>query len=135
MTIILDNPLQEIRIRIPGQLVADTSNYQWIFFRNTTWRTISISRVSVWVGTAAAWAWAACSINIYKSSGTASDWLNTNAVALFSSDIALWTSYNSDNNTPTTRTVEAGRWVTLRVRAAAWATTMPADLEAVITYT
>ena len=126
---------KEIRIRVPWQLIADTSNFQWLYWRNTTGATITVTNVAVWVGTAAAWAWAACSVNVYKSSGTAADWLNTNAVNLFTSAIALTTSYTSDTNAPNTATVEAGRWVTLRITASAGATNFASDLEAVITYT
>lgn len=120
-----------IRIRVPWELVQDTTNSQGIFWRNTTGSTITISNVAVWVATAAG---TTCSVNIYKSSGTAADWLNTNAVALFSSAIALGTWYTSDTNAPNTATVEAWRWVTLRVTSST-GTPKASDLEAVITYT
>ena len=44
----------EIRIRIPGEMVADTANYQGVFWRNTTGSTITISNVKIGVAIAAA---------------------------------------------------------------------------------
>ena len=122
--------VEPIRIRVPWELVQDTSNSQGVFWRNTSWSTITISNVAVWVGTAAG---TTCSVNIYKSSGTAADWLNTNAVNLFTSAIALGTGYTSDTNVPNTTTVENGRWVTLRVTSST-GTPKASDLEAIITY-
>ena len=45
---------KEIRIRIPGEMVADTANYQGVFWRNTTGATITISNVKIGVAIAAA---------------------------------------------------------------------------------
>ena len=125
---------QEIRIRIPWELVADTANYQWVFWRNNTGASITVSNVAFWVWTAAAWAWAAAAFNIYKSSWTAADRLNTNAVNLFTSAVDLTTNYTDDTNVPDTATVEAWRWVTLRCTSSAWATNKASDLEAIISY-
>ena len=58
----------EIRIRIPGEMVADTANYQGVFWRNTTGATITISNVKIGVAIAAAGAGAAAAFNVYKSS-------------------------------------------------------------------
>ena len=134
MTRPIDQPQKEIRITIPWEQVSDTSNYQWLYWKNTTGTTITIGNVAICVGKAASWSGAACSINLYKSSGTVSDWINTNAVALFSSDIALWTSNDSLNNKPTITTVENGKWVSLRVTASAWATNKASDLQCIIMY-
>ena len=120
-------PVQH-RITIPWEQVADTANYQWLYWYNDTWVTKTISNVAFAVGKAAAY-------NIYKSSWTAADWLNTNAVALFSSAVNLWTWYTSLTNTPNTATVEAGRWVTLRCTSSAWATNRASDLQCIITFT
>ena len=125
---------KEIRITIPWQLSQDTGNYQGLYWKNTTGATVTISNVAVCVGKAAAGAGAACSVNIYKSSGTASDWINTSAVALFSSAIALGTSNDSLTNVPTTTTVENGKRISLRVTASAWATNKASDLQCIITY-
>jgi len=123
------------RITIPWEQVQDTANYQGLYLYNDTGATITISNVAVAVGRAAAWSWAAYSVNIYKSSWTAADWLNTNAVALFSSAIALTTSYTSLTNTPNTTTVESWRWVTMRVTSSAGATNKAWDAQIIITYT
>lgn len=122
------------RITIPGELIADTSNYQGLYFYNDTGATITISNVAFAVWTVASWSWAALACNIYKSSWTASDWLNTNAVNLFTSAVSLWTSYTSLTNVPNTTTVENGRWVTLRVTSSAGATTRASNLQAIISY-
>ena len=122
------------RITIPWEQVQDTSNYQGLYLYNDTGATITISNVAVAVGKAAAWSWAAYSVNVYKSSGTAADWLNTNAVALFSSAIALTTSYTSLTNVPNTTTVESGRWITMRVTSSAGATNKASDAQIIITY-
>ncbi len=126
--------LEPIRIRIPWELVADASNYQWVFRRNTTWATITISNVKIKVATAAAWSWASAAFNLYKSSGTDSNWINTSATALFSSAIDLTTNYTDDTNVPNTTTVEDGRWISMRVTASAGATNKASDVEAVIYY-
>ena len=126
-------PIQH-RITIPWEQVADTANYQGLYWYNDTWVTKTISNVAFAVGKAAAWSWAAVAYNIYKSSGTAADWLNTNAVALFSSAVNLWTWYTSLTNTPNTTTVEAGRWVTLRCTSSAWSTNRASDLQCIITF-
>lgn len=126
--------IKQIRITVPWEQVADTSNYQWLYWKNTIGATVTISNVAVCVAKAAAWAGAACSVNVYKSSGTASDWINTSAVALFSSAIALWTSNDSLTNVPTTTTVENGKRISLRVTASAWGTNKASDLQCIITY-
>lgn len=122
------------RITIPGEQIADTSNYQWLYFYNDTGATITISNVAFAVWKAAAWSWAACACNIYKSSWTAADWLNTNAVNLFTTAVDLWTWYTSLTNVPNTATVENGRWVTLRVTSSAGSTNRSSDLQCIITY-
>lgn len=127
--------LSPMRITIPWEQILDASNYQGMYYYNDTWSTITISNVAVVVWVAAAWAWAAFSVNVYKSSWSDADWLNTNAVNLFSSAIALTTSYTSLTNVPDTTTVEAGRYITLRVTASAWATNKASDCQVIITYT
>lgn len=124
----------EIRIRIPWEMVADTSNYQWVFWKNNTWWTITITNVSFQVALVASWSGAACAFNIYKSSWTASDWINTSAVNLFTSAIDLGTTYESLTNVPNTATVESWRWISLRCTSSAWATTKASDCEVIITY-
>lgn len=126
---------KELRITIPWEQIADTSAYQGLYFKNTSWATWTISNVAVSVAIAAAGSWAACSVNVYKSSGTASDGINTSAVALFSSAIALWTGNDALTNVPTTTTVENWRWLSLRVTSSAWATNRAQDLQVIITYT
>jgi hypothetical protein len=126
-------PIQH-RITIPWEQVADTANYQGLYWYNDTWVTKTISNVAFAVWKAAAWTWAAAAYNIYKSSGTEADWLNTNAVALFSSAVNLWTWYTSLTNTPNTTTVEAGRWVSLRCTSSAWSTNRASDLQCIITF-
>ncbi len=124
----------EIRIRIPGEMVADTANYQGVFWRNTTGSTITISNVKIGVAIAAAWSGAAAAFNVYKSSGTAADWINTNAVNLFTSAVDLWTANTDDTNVPNTTTVEDGRWISLRCTSSAGATNKASDAEIVIAY-
>lgn len=125
---------KEIRITIPWQLSQDIGNYQGLYWKNTTGATVTISNVAVCVADAASGTWAACTVNVYKSSGTASDWINTSSVALFSSAIALGTANDSLTNTPTTTTVENGRFVSIRLTSVGWATTLPANLQCIITY-
>ena len=125
---------KEIRIRIPWELIADTSNYQGVFWRNNTWSTITISNVAFAVAIAAAWSGAAAAFNVYKSSGTASDGINTSAVNLFTSAVDLTTTNLSATNVPNTATVENGRWVSLRNTSSAWATNKASDCEVIITY-
>jgi len=122
------------KITIPWEQIADTANYQGLYFYNDTGATITISNVAFIVWTAAAWSGAACAFNIYKSSWTAADWLNTNAVNLFTSAVDLTTNYVSATNTPNTTTVEAGRWITVRVTSSAWATTKASNAQIIITY-
>jgi hypothetical protein len=86
------------------------------------------------VWTNASWTWAACAFNLYKSSGTAADWLNTNEVALFTTAVDLWTNYTSLTNVPNTKTVENGRWITLRCTSSAWNTSKASDAQVVIAY-
>lgn len=125
---------KEIRIRIPWELVADTTSYQWVFWKNNTWATITISNVSFQVALAASWGWAAAAFNIYKSNGTATNGINTSAVNLFTSAVDLTTNYESLTNVPNTTTVEIWRWVSLRVTSSAWATTKASDAEVIISY-
>lgn len=125
---------KEIRIRIPGQLVADTANYQGVFWRNNTGASITISNVAFAVAIAAAGAGAAAAFNVYKSSGTAADGINTNAVALFTTAVDLTTTNLSATNVPNTTTVESGRWVSLRCTSSAGATNSASDAEIIITY-
>lgn len=125
---------KEIRIRIPWELIADTSNYQWVFWKNNTWSDITITNVWFYVWAAASWTWAAAAFNVYKSSGTNSDWINTNATNLFTSAVDLTNTYSSTSNTPNTITVESGRWVSLRVTSSAWSVNKAQDLECIITY-
>lgn len=127
--------LSPMRITVPWEQVIDASNYQWMYYYNDTGATITISNVWVVVWVAAAGAGAALSINVYKSSWTEAEWLNTNAVNLFSSAIALTTSYTSLTNVPDTATVESGRYITMRVTASAGATNKASDLQVIITYT
>lgn len=125
---------KQFRITIPWEQVQDTASYQGLYFYNDTGATITISNVAVAVGKAAAWSWAAYSVNIYKSSGTAADWLNTSAVNLFTSAIALTTSYTALTNVPNTTTVESGRWLTARITSSAGATNKASDAQIIITY-
>jgi hypothetical protein len=126
--------VEPIRIRIPWEMVVDANIHQWIFRRNTTWATITISNVKIKVATAAAWAWASAAFNLYKSSWTDSNWIDTSAVALFSSAIDLTTSYTDDINVPNTATVEDWRWISLRCTASDWATNKASDVEVIIYY-
>lgn len=123
-----------IRITIPWELIADTWFSQWLYWYNDTWATITISNVAFTVSKAAAWSWASCAFNIYKSSWTAADWINTNAVALFTTAVDLTTNYISLTNTPNTTTVESGRYVSLRITASAWATNKANNAQIIITY-
>lgn len=124
---------KEFRITIPWELVADTSNYQWMYFKNTSGASWTISNVAIAVGKAAAGTWAAAAVNLYKSSGTNSDGINTSAVNLFTSAIDLWTGYTSLTNVPNTTTVEDWRWLSLRVTSSAGATNKASDLQVIIT--
>lgn len=126
--------IEPIRIRIPWELIADTTTHQWVFWRNTSWATITISNVAFWVSIAAAWTWASAAFNIYKSSWTITDWIDTSAVNLFTSAVDLTTNNVDDTNVPDTATVEDGRWISLRNTASAWATNKAEDLECIITY-
>lgn len=126
---------KEIRITIPGEIIADTTYQQWLFFYNNTGTTITISNVAFTVSKAATWAGSVCAFNIYKSSGTAADWLDTNAVNLFTSAVDLTTNYTSLTNVPNTTTVESGRYVSVRVTSSAWATNKASNAQIIITYT
>ena len=126
---------KEIRITIPWEIIADTTYQQWLFFYNNTGATITISNIAFTVSKAAAWAGAACAFNVYKSSGTAADWLDTNAVNLFTSAVNLTTNYTSLTNVPNTTTVESGRYVSIRVTSSAWATNKASNAQIIITYT
>lgn len=119
---------KQFRISIPWELVADTAGYQGLFWYNDTGASVTISNVAVVVAKAGT----TCSVNVYKSSGTASDGIDTSAVNLFTSAIALGSGYTSLSNTPNTTTVESGRWVSARVTAVAGA---PANLQIIVTYT
>ena len=101
---------QKLRITIPWELIADTSNYQWLYFKNESGASWTISNVAIAVWINASWTQAACAVNLYKSSATEADWINTNAVNLFTTAVNLWTSYSSLTNTPNTTTIEDGRW-------------------------
>ncbi len=122
---------KEFRITIPGEVVQDSSNAQWLYFLNSSGSSRTISNVAVKVATAAG---TTCSVNVYKSSGTDADWLNTSAVNLFTSAIALGTGYSSLTNAPNTATVENGRWLNVRVTSST-GTPKASDLQIVITYT
>lgn len=123
---------KQFRITIPWEIVADTSNYQWLYFRNTSWASWTITNVYAAVGKAAAWTGAAAAFNLYKSSGTNSDGINTSATNLFTSAVDLGTWYTS-SSTPNTTTVEDGRWLSLRVTSSAGATNKASDLQVIIT--
>lgn len=125
---------QKIRITIPGEIITDTSVQQWFYFYNDTGATITISNVAFTVSKAAAWTWAGCAFNIYKSSGTSSDWIDTNAVNLFTSAVNLTTNYTSLTNTPNTTTVENGRYVSARVTSSAGATNKASNAQIIISY-
>lgn len=124
---------KEMRITIPWEQIADINAYQGMYFKNTSGASWTITNVAVSVAKAAVWAGAACSVNVYKSSGTASDWINTSAVNLFTSAIALGTGNDSLTNVPNTTTVENGRWLSLRVTSSAGATNKASDLQVAIT--
>lgn len=100
---------QKLRITIPWELIADTSNYQWLYFKNESGASWTISNVAIAVWINASWTWAACAVNLYKSSWTDTDWINTNAVNLFTTAVDLWATYSSLTNTPNTTTIEDGR--------------------------
>ena len=124
---------KELRITIPWEQIADINAYQGMYFKNTSGNSWTITNVAVSVAKAAAWSGAVYSINVYKSSGTASDWINTSAVNLFTSAIALWTGNDSLTNVPNTTTVENGRWLSLRVTSSEGATNKASNLQVVIT--
>lgn len=124
---------QKLRITIPWELIADTSNYQWLYFKNESGASWTISNVAIAVWINASWTWAACAVNLYKSSWTEADWINTSATNLFTTAVDLWTSYSSLTNTPNTTTVEDGRWLSLRITSSAWATRRWSDMQVVIT--
>jgi hypothetical protein len=106
-----------------------------MYYKNTSWSTWTISNVSFNVSDNASWTWAAAAYNVYKSSGTATDWINTNAVNLFTSAVDLWTTYESLTNTPNTTTVENGKWLSVRCTSSAWATKKASNAQIIITYT
>ena len=121
---------KEIRIRIPGSLVADANNHQGLWWYNNTGSSITLSNVSFSIASTPG---TSVSFNVYKSSGTASNGIDTSAVNLFTSAVTISTgSYVSATNVPNTTTVESGRFVSLRVTAVSG--TAPIDLEAIISY-
>lgn len=121
---------KEIRIRIPGQLVADANNHQGLWWYNNTGGSITLSNVSFSLSSTPG---TSASFNIYKSSGTSSNGIDASAVNLFTSAVTISTgSYVSATNVPDTTTVESGRFVSLRVTALSG--TAPIDLEAIISY-
>lgn len=124
---------QKLRITIPWELIADTSNYQWLYFKNESGASWTISNVAIAVWINASWTWAACAVNLYKSSWTEADWINTSATNLFTTAVDLWTTYSSLTNTPNTTTVENGRWLSLRITSSAWATRRASDMQVIIT--
>ena len=126
---------EKLRITIPWELIADTANYQWLYFKNESWASWTISNVAIAVWINASGTWSACAINLYKSSWSESDWINTSATALFTSAVDLGTTYSSLTNTPNTTTVENGRWLSLRVTSSAWATRRASDMQVIITLT
>lgn len=128
------NLLPQHRVTIPWEIIADTSNYQWLYRYNNTGATVTISNIAFAVWSAAAWTGAACAFNVYKSSGTAVDWLNTNAVALFTTAVNLWTGYTSLTNVPNTATVENGRRITVRVTSSAGATNRASNAQVIISF-
>ena len=105
-----------------------------MYFYNDTGSAITISNVSFHVATAASGTGAAAAFNVYKSSGNPAEGLDTNAVALFASAIDLGATNNSITNVPTTATVEAGRWVSVRCTSSAGATNKAQNAQIIITY-
>lgn len=124
---------QTLRITIPWDFTANTTGYQWLYFRNTSWVNWTISNVSVSVWVNASWGTPDCSVQLYKSSWTLADGVNTNAVALFSSNISLGTNYESLTNVPNVTTVENGRWLSMRIMTNTGTTRRAADLQLIIT--
>lgn len=126
---------QKLRITIPWEIIADTSNYQWLYFKNESGASWTISNVAIAVWVNAAWTWAACAVNLYKSSWTETNWINKSATNLFTTAVNLWTTYSSLTNVPNTTTVEDGRWLSLRITSSAWATRRASDMQVIITLT
>lgn len=121
---------EKFKITIPWEILADTTYSQWIFLYNDTDTDFTINNVNVRVAWASNWT---CSINLYKSSWTNADWINTNAVALFTNPIALGTTYLSGTNVPNIVTIEPWRFVSLRVTDSTW-TTLASDMQVTINY-
>ena len=121
---------KEIRIRIPGSIAADANIHQGLWWYNNTGASVTLSNVAF---TIAVTPGTSCAFNVYKSSGTASNGIDTSAVNLFTSAVTISTgSYTSLTNVPNTTTVESGRFVSLRCTAVSG--TAPSDVEAIISY-
>jgi len=106
------------RIQVPGEVVADASNPQWAPLLNVK-RDSYLLPVNSAVVTAAAWAWAACSWNVYK-------W----ATNLFSSAQDMTTNATFDEKRPNTNTISAADNITLRLTSSAGATNKASTFQA-----
>jgi len=108
---------------IPGQQVADGTNptgKQYLTPKNSAIYAIAIE---AWVWTAASWAWAALTFNVYDDGG-----------AIMSSAPDFTTNTTVQNSTINNPTIAAGSRMTLRTPASAWATNQASDLNVIVYY-
>lgn len=124
------NVVKNFKVTIPWEILADTIYSQWIFLYNDTDEDLIINNVNVRVAWASNWT---CSVNLYKSSWVDADWINTNAVALFTNPIALGTTYLSATNAPNITTIEPWKFVSLRITESTWST-LASDMQVTINY-
>ena len=115
-----DRAVEDYRhlISIPGELIADASNPQWLWLLNVK-RDSYLLPVSTAVRTAAAGAGAACAYNIYKG-----------ATNLFTTAPDMTTNATLNDQRPDTNTTTAGDNISLRITASAWATNKASDFQA-----
>jgi hypothetical protein len=108
----------ERRITVPGEVIADASNSQGMWYQGNAQDSLYIFDVSAWVITAAVGSGAACAFNVYYGS--------TN---LFSSAVDLTTSTSSLDNQPNTVLIPPSQNMTLRLTSSGGASNKASNFQ------
>lgn len=106
-------------VTIPGEIIADASYSQGMFYYTST--ASYLLPIDIIVRTPASGTGASCTVQVYK-----------NATSLFSSAPDLSTNSTLLGQRPTTNTISAGDIVSVRIPASAGATNKAADIQVLL---
>lgn len=126
--------LTDFQIEIPIDLTSDTSNHIWRTLLNRTWWDLTATSVDLRLDKNAQWTTPDVSVQLYISSWTLADWIDTSAVNMFTSALSMGWNYESNWNVPDTAVIWNWKYLSARITNVSWSTQLPVWLTIVVKF-